>query len=1326
MHALLRACAFLAITVGLTSPASAEVPAATTVDALCRKGLHTATASLVRDTLAELNRCHRLRISGDLTVGTDCNDTANAPSANRISRAQAKVRTRSSRSCTGLRRPAASAPAVLGYDACPAPCASVPIGNSYDGVANCLICLGDTESESMTAAVIGTPPAPAAREATQCHSRVAAALRQYVIKRMREQESCQKNRDSGKIPLSTDCKASDDRGRIARAEATLAASIARCDDATLAALGACGANVAALQGCALTATRALADDIFDAVYPPIPDPPFEVVSPADGEIVTSFSFPLEVVIPTVYVDISTLRVMINGQQVSVASLGGSSFGSTVSPGAPLLDANSIVVTVTDNAGAVLMTSSTFSYLPPKARVARVTSPAELIEGPLAQGQVGDYLLRNGLARFIVQDVAQRGLSNVGTYGGNLIDAELLADPGRDEFLEIQPLLNIESVINAQTLEIVNDGEDGTAAILRTCGPDDLLDFVNISSNIVEEVGLPLPASIDDRDFEIEACTEYILEPETTRVRMVTTVFNQQATEARLYVGDIMAAGGELDPWAVRPNGIGGIGEALVSTANGVGFIGQRAASGLSYSYVPVPLLGGPQVTTEVVGVGGITVALQGVSILQIFGGSPPPFRVPPGGSRSYARYFGVGAGGGGVAVDDIIAVNSLAHGQVGGCVTVGGVPAPGARVAVGPGNGSAVVGLSSHFVADADGCFLGDLRPGTYAAAASRPGTPFEMGSATPFARPIVVTADQMTSVGFDLPATARVIVRIVDENGAPMPGRASILGFDPSVEPGLPTSMVIGQVTTWLFDDFGNDRLPYGLAAFSYAGADGLAATDIEPGDYHVVVSRGTEYSIFEAPLSIAAGEERTIDAQIARVVDTLGFVSSDFHVHGINSSDSRVSRIDRALQYAGEGVDNIVMTEHGGRTDLNPTIADLALESFVHATIGEEITSWEYGHFNGYPFDLVAGHQSGGAVDWAQAAPPGRDFPSFGAFGATPAQLDAAALSGPGSRAATMVQINHVSSFYGPLQIDSSLVPPQSFASASVKRSFRLDPASGNLFHHFPAMELWNGSSEGAQNGFINSVMGIWFNLLNQGLFVSGTGVTDSHKFTDLGPAGARTWTASSTDDAAAIDPDEVATELKAGRAVLGQGVYLEARLVAADGSGAIADLGLNGSTLVASANGDVDLELRIQAPLWAAYDQIEIYTNSATFPTGQSGGINTAFSANPSMVLLVDDDFSVGVVDVYPAVAGGKRLETNLTVPFAGLPEDTWFVVVVRGTRPVSPPMFPVFPDDILASQNLTLAQLVQRTTSERGVRAMAISNPLFADVDGVPGFDAPLAP
>ena len=121
----------------------------------------------------------------------------------------------------------------------------------------------------------------------------------------------------------------------------------------------------------------------------------------------------------------------------------------------------------------------------------ITNPAELITGPLASGRVGDTMLENGVARFIIQKPNVRDMWSVGAFGGNLIDVELVGHPGLDNFLEIQPAINIETVINATSLEIVNDGSDGGAAIVRTCGPDDLLDFVN-PSTIIEIAGLDFP------------------------------------------------------------------------------------------------------------------------------------------------------------------------------------------------------------------------------------------------------------------------------------------------------------------------------------------------------------------------------------------------------------------------------------------------------------------------------------------------------------------------------------------------------------------------------------------------------------------------------------------------------------------------------------------------------------------------------------------------------------------------------------------------------------------------------------------------------------------
>ncbi|NIU22248.1 MAG: hypothetical protein GWN79_25765, partial [Actinobacteria bacterium] len=300
------------------------------------------------------------------------------------------------------------------------------------------------------------------------------------------------------------------------------------------------------------------------------------------------------------------------------------------------------------------------------------------------------------------------------------------------------------------------------------------------------------------------------------------------------------------------------------------------------------------------------------------------------------------------------------------------------------------------------------------------------------------------------------------------------------------------------------------------YANEAGSAEFDLEPGVdlYHVFVSRGTEYSAYRtpAPISVSAGGQTVVNAQIARVVDTSGFISSDFHVHGIRSADSRVSDVHRVESYTAEGVENVVMTDHHVHTDLKPAIAAAGMESFVTATIGEEITTFDYGHFNAYPLliDPDSPHGtftpdgltqlSGGSTDWAQAAPPGMDFPVYGALNATPAEILSLATTGslsiPGT---TTAQINHIDSHFAPLKIDTSLVPPADLMSDDDRANRRLPDTSAvpNLFAHFPALELWNGNDRGHQSEFLDERIGIWFNHLNQGLRTTFIADTDSHRF-------------------------------------------------------------------------------------------------------------------------------------------------------------------------------------------------------------------------------------
>lgn len=1050
----------------------------------------------------------------------------------------------------------------------------------------------------------------------------------------------------------------------------------------------------------------------------------KILFPEDGAAVTTSSFVVSIELPPDAYDPATLVATLNGQALALTG-GPTLFTAGVSPGAPLAESNTLDVTVRAAGSPVLFSATrSFSYVPPRARARRITAESDLIHGPLAHSRLGDWLLENDVARFIVQDAPQRDLYAVGQFGGNLIDAELRAHPGLDNFMEIQPAVSIETVINAQSVEIVNDGANGLPAVLRACGPDDTLDFLNISSNL-RDYGFTAPPGQDDTDNPVEGCTEYELAAGDAHVRMTTTMTNLSDQPLGLLVGDAVGASGEVDGWM---GGAGAIGDILTGTLDQLSFIGYGQATGVDYQIVSIPLPGSIFPRSDFVTVGGVTVLVHSFSVLAALLGLPPAFVIPPHGASSFTRLFGVGDGSGGNALELNLAVKGIATGTLRGCVTVGGAPAPRARVAVGPRSGNVLTGLASQYVTDESGCYEGALPAGSYGVAAYRPGTPYQGGGVTPLANPVTIAAGGTVTQDVALPATGRLEIAVTDASGDAIPARVSVVGFDASPDQLLWVPGVAGTpgTNTAYFSDVTSDGIPFGLARLAYAGADGLVAFDLDPGSYQVVVSRGTEWSMFETPVTLAAGSPVHLAARIAQVLDTTDFISSDYHVHGIASSDSRVAQRDRVMQFAGEGVDNIIMTDHHVHTNLAPTIGSLGLTPFVHATIGEEITCWDCGHFNAYPLLVDPNRVSGGSTDWARAAAPGQDFKQYGAFILSPAEIDALASTGPTSTPDTVVQANHIDGHFTPLEIDSAEVPPRSHLAAQGRLDLRIDPDGGELFHHFRALELWNGADRGAQEVFTRARIGVWFNHLNQGLISTAIADTDTHSFHNLESAGARTWTAASGDAPAGISDAEIGQAVKAGRAVSGQGIYVQTRLVANDGSGAAADFTRSGSTIVHSAAGGVTLEIRVQAPLWAPYDTIEIYANAPTTATRTVHGTPVEYRGTPERTLHAGSDFAVQTVDVVPAVAGAQRLETTLSVAYPALAQDTWFVVLVRGTDGVSRPMFPVFPRNLAAGGNATLAQLLDGNLGEAGTLAMGFTNALYADVDTTPGFQAPRAP
>ena len=77
----------------------------------------------------------------------------------------------------------------------------------------------------------------------------------------------------------------------------------------------------------------------------------------------------------------------------------------------------------------------------------------------------------------------------------------------------------------------------------------------------------------------------------------------------------------------------------------------------------------------------------------------------------------------------------------------------------------------------------------------------------------------------------------------------------------------------------------------------------------------------------------------------------------------------------------------------------------------------------------------------------------------------------------------------------------------------------------------------------------------------------------------------------------------------------------------------------------------------------------------------------------------------------VAGADRWSATLEVPFDDLAEETWFVVVVKGSDGLCAPMFPIYPDDLSKGSNPELGDLVDGNVGEGGVMALGVTNALY---------------
>jgi hypothetical protein len=491
-----------------------------------------------------------------------------------------------------------------------------------------------------------------------------------------------------------------------------------------------------------------------------------------------------------------------------------------------------------------------------------------------------------------------------------------------------------------------------------------------------------------------------------------------------------------------------------------------------------------------------------------------------------------------------------------------------------------------------------------------------------------------------------------------------------------------------------------------------------LEPGDYQVVVSRGPRYSAYRKFITVSPGETTRVQAELAQVVATDGYVFGDFHVHSIDSIDAEVTRAERVATYLAEGMDFFTPSDHGMRVDFTDTLVSMDVTDLIGTAPSAEITTPDYGHFNSWPVTVDSSRIGGGTVDWGREAPPGMDFPEYASYVLSPAEIFQETLADP---KANLVQINHISGHFGAdgLGIDTGATPPQSSVDPTQRR---LDPNLSNAFDDgFQALEVWIGTEgrNGIFGQFLGANAGDWFNLINQGIVRTGVADSDTHqRLTTY--LSTRSQVASAETDPGKLSEraEDLAAAVVAGRVVGTNAPFMTIQARGNHlGQARTADLSATGSTRLDIDRGsDVTVSVRIASAEWAEVDSVDFYINNQPELTSAPGEA-ARYGICPNLTISAGDPgWSASTVVVNADIQGASRTEIEVTLELADNAVDTWLIAIAHGTDGVSRPLFPVAPEDLDRVSNTTLAELTDDNIGEGGVPAYAFSNPLFIDAGG----------
>ena len=765
--------------------------------------------------------------------------------------------------------------------------------------------------------------------------------------------------------------------------------------------------------------------------------------------------------------------------------------------------------------------------PGKAQAALIQRPDLKMSGPQALGGLGDYLLMNDRAAFIVT-----GPGNQETYwyyGGIVVDAVALqgcSQAGPDRFEEFWPLavqmdlgrliedLDFGSVIlrgfHGQRAEILNDGSDGLAAALRIYGEDDFF-WVAEYTLIVEAYrqGRPKPLT---SSLGIEMYVDYVLPPDDEVLRITLGYRNLEPAPKEIVpaAANLFGDTTETALYSLASLSLGGyplrVGVPWISAMS------QAGDGGWSFGKSDAVLM--------LANLGGVDAVLDVREILS-------PLKLEPAGTAgdtaSVTYFLSVGATDAASAESALLqAAPAVFQGSPHGLLPVSGIaleentdaPVPGATIQVEADDLSGTWQTLHRFVTDKDGRFEGKMSffgdPGQRLRV-----TAAKEGRACP--APVLFQAGRPPVLTFRLGPEGRLAYEVLDSQGRPLPAR----------------------ITLW----------QAGQMVKRILAADGSGEALVAPGTYDAVVTRGFEYEPFQTTLTATGSSQPALlRARLNRVVDTSGYLAFDGHGHAAPSPDSQVGIPDRIRTEAAEGVEVCVSTDHEFIGSWKSGIEETGLGRWVAAISGTEVTASVPEHINLYgiePSPDLGGR--GGFLKWYR-----KDL----------TQIFAEARA----RGAKVISLNHPGYLrlidYDRILGRARLEDPTLLGLDPTAQlwSWNFDVVEYMNGHESPFSSLWNPEGTGRFDD--------WMSFVNLGHPIAAVATSDVHGL-DF-PGQPRTYVRYPSESLEGLDEDLFLASLRAGRAVVSDGAFAR---VAINGTSEPGDTAID-------PDGSVDLSVRIEA--------------------------------------------------------------------------------------------------------------------------------------------------